>query len=72
MVVINRTNTCSQPIAVLVEDAGDVSAFENFSLEDAGGEKAAPKEDKKGGQEAAEATESPDSGSGTAPPATNR
>ncbi|KAK4631000.1 Dihydrolipoyllysine-residue acetyltransferase, mitochondrial [Fulvia fulva] len=56
------------PIAVLVEDAGDVSAFEDFSIEDAGGEKAAPKEDKKGGQEAAEATESPDSGSGTAPP----
>ncbi|RQM05151.1 hypothetical protein DH86_00003167 [Scytalidium sp. 3C] len=37
------------PIAVLVEDSGDVSAFESFTLEDAGGEKAppAPKEESK-------------------------
>lgn len=57
------------PIAVMVEDAGDVDAFADFSIEDAGGNKEAPKEDKKGGQEAAEATEAPNSGSGTAPPA---
>ena len=58
-----------QPIAVLVEEGGDVSAFESFSVEDAGGDKSAPKESKKEGQEAAEASEPADSGSGTAPPA---
>lgn len=57
------------PIAVMVEDAGDVSAFEGFSIEDAGGENAPAAEEKKGGQEASQATETPDSGSGTAPPA---
>ncbi|CAK7217625.1 pyruvate dehydrogenase complex dihydrolipoamide acetyltransferase component (E2) [Sporothrix bragantina] len=31
------------PIAVLVEEGGDVSAFEGFSLADAGGDAAAPK-----------------------------
>ena len=56
------------PIAVLVEEEGDVAAFENFTVDDAGGDKSAGKEEKKGGQEAAEATETPDSGSGTAPP----
>lgn len=37
------------PIAVLVEEGADVSAFESFSLEDAGGDKApaAPKEEAK-------------------------
>ncbi|KAM0709452.1 hypothetical protein Q7P35_003491 [Cladosporium inversicolor] len=57
------------PIAVMVEDAADVEAFADFSIEDAGGNKDAPKADKKEGQEAANATEKPDSGSGTAPPA---
>jgi len=52
----------------MVEDAGDVEAFADFSVEDAGGDKSKPAEDKKGGQEAANATEAPDSGSGTAPP----
>jgi pyruvate dehydrogenase E2 component (dihydrolipoamide acetyltransferase) len=52
----------------LVEDAADVEAFADFSIEDAGGNKNAPKEDKEAGQEAANATEKPDSGSGTAPP----
>lgn len=55
------------PIAVMIEEGGDVSAFESFTLDDAGGEKAAPKEAPK--EEAAESTEAPDSGSGTAPPA---
>lgn len=58
-----------QPIAVMVEEASDVEAFADFSIEDAGGNKDTPKEEKKGGQEAAEATETPQSGSGTAPPA---
>jgi len=53
----------------MVEDAGDVEAFADFSVEDAGGDKSKPEADKKGGQEAANATEAPDSGSGTAPPA---
>ncbi|KAI9715839.1 MAG: pyruvate dehydrogenase complex dihydrolipoamide acetyltransferase component (E2) [Chrysothrix sp. TS-e1954] len=55
------------PIAVMVEEGGDVSAFESFTLDDAGGEKAPPKqEDAKGG---AESSEPPDSGSATSPPA---
>lgn len=50
----------------MVEEGEDISAFENFSLEDAGGEKSAPKaEDKSGGVEASEPA---DSGSATAPP----
>ncbi|KAM0712377.1 hypothetical protein Q7P37_011472 [Cladosporium fusiforme] len=56
------------PIAVMVEEASDVEAFADFTVEDAGGNKDAPKEEKKGGQEAANATEPPNSGSGTAPP----
>lgn len=56
-----------QPIAVMVEEGEDVSAFESFTLDDAGGEKAPPKDKPK--EEAAESTEEPDSGSGTAPPA---
>ncbi|KAJ5541881.1 Dihydrolipoamide acetyltransferase long form [Penicillium sp. DV-2018c] len=35
------------PIAVLVEEGADVSAFESFSLEDAGGDKKAPPAEKK-------------------------
>jgi len=54
------------PIAVMVEEGTDVSAFESFSLDDAGGEKEPPKEKPK--EEASESTEAPDSGSGTAPP----
>lgn len=50
----------------MVEEGEDISAFESFTLEDAGGDAPAPKEAPK--QEAAEATESPDSGSPTAPP----
>ncbi len=50
----------------MVEEGEDVSAFESFTLDDAGGEKAPPKEKPK--QEAAESTEEPESGSGTAPP----
>ncbi|KAF2472976.1 pyruvate dehydrogenase [Lindgomyces ingoldianus] len=55
------------PIAVMVEDGEDISAFESFSVEDAGGDKAAPAAPK--GGEASEASEPPASGSGTAPPA---
>jgi len=50
----------------MIEEGGDVSAFESFTLEDAGGEKAPVKqEDAKGGSEASEPA---DSGSSTAPP----
>ncbi|KAJ4353523.1 pyruvate dehydrogenase complex dihydrolipoamide acetyltransferase component (E2) [Didymosphaeria variabile] len=55
------------PIAVMVEEGEDVSAFESFSIEDAGGDKKAAAPSKEG--EAAEASEPPKSGSGTAPPA---
>ncbi|KAK5113685.1 hypothetical protein LTR62_003312 [Meristemomyces frigidus] len=55
------------PIAVMVEDAADVEAFADFKLEDAGGDKAKPAEDKKSGQEAAEASEPPSNNSKTAP-----
>ncbi|KAH8698206.1 dihydrolipoamide acetyltransferase component of pyruvate dehydrogenase [Phaeosphaeriaceae sp. PMI808] len=55
------------PIAVLVEEGEDVSAFDSFSVEDAGGDKQAGTPSKKG--EAAEASEPADSGSKTAPPA---
>ncbi|KIX04081.1 pyruvate dehydrogenase complex dihydrolipoamide acetyltransferase [Rhinocladiella mackenziei CBS 650.93] len=54
------------PIAVMVDEGTDISGFESFTLEDAGGEKAPPKEQPK--EEAAEATEKADSGAGTAPP----
>ena len=52
----------------MIEEGGDVSAFEEVTVEDAGGEKAPSAEKQKGGQEAAEASEPPSSGSGTAPP----
>lgn len=55
------------PIAVMVEEGGDVSAFDSFTVEDAGGDKSAAAPSKEG--EAAEASEPPNSGSGTAPPA---
>jgi pyruvate dehydrogenase E2 component (dihydrolipoamide acetyltransferase) len=51
----------------MIEEGGDVSAFESFSADDAGGDKSAAKPSKEG--EAAEASEPPKSGSGTAPPA---
>lgn len=59
------------PIAVMVEEAGDVEAFADFSLEDAGGDKGEAKKEeakKDAGGEAAESSEPPDSGSKTAPP----
>jgi len=54
------------PIAVMAEEGTDVSQFESFTLDDAGGEKAPPKEAPK--EEATESSEPPESGSGTAPP----
>ncbi|EXJ82493.1 pyruvate dehydrogenase E2 component (dihydrolipoamide acetyltransferase) [Capronia epimyces CBS 606.96] len=54
------------PIAVMVEEGTDIAAFEEFTLEDAGGAKEPPKEQPK--EEASEASEKPDSGSPTAPP----
>ncbi|KAL9637771.1 MAG: hypothetical protein Q9164_001987 [Protoblastenia rupestris] len=53
------------PIAVMIEEGGDVSAFESFTLEDAGGEKEPPKDAPK--EEAAESSEPPESGSSTSP-----
>lgn len=57
-----------QPIAVLVEEGADISAFESFSLEDAGGEakKPAPKEEKK--DEKKESSESSSTPETTAEP----
>ena len=49
----------------MVEEGGDVSAFESFTLDDAGGEKAPPKEAPK--EEASESSEPADSGSKTSP-----
>lgn len=48
----------------MVEEGEDVAPFESFTLEDAGGERAPPPPPK---QEATEASESPDTGSSTAP-----
>ncbi|KAI4145639.1 MAG: hypothetical protein LQ341_002318 [Variospora aurantia] len=53
------------PIAVMVEEGTDVAAFESFTLDDAGGEKAPPA--KESGEEAAESSEPADSGSQTSP-----
>jgi pyruvate dehydrogenase E2 component (dihydrolipoamide acetyltransferase) len=50
----------------MIEEGGDISAFESFSIDDAGGEKSAPKEAPK--EEASESSEPADSGSKTAPP----
>jgi pyruvate dehydrogenase E2 component (dihydrolipoamide acetyltransferase) len=55
------------PIAVMVDEGEDVSAFEGFSIEDAGGDKKADNPSKEGN--AAEASEPPNTGSKTAPPA---
>jgi pyruvate dehydrogenase E2 component (dihydrolipoamide acetyltransferase) len=49
----------------MVEEGGDVSAFESFTLEDAGGEKEPPAQAPK--EEASQSSESPDTGSKTAP-----
>ena len=49
----------------MIEEGGDVSAFESFTLEDAGEEKAPPKDAPK--EEASESSEPPDSGSETSP-----
>ena len=56
-----------QPIAVMIEEGEDASAFESFTLEDAGGEKSAPAPPK---EEASESSESSETSSGTAPPKT--
>ena len=49
----------------MVEEGEEISAFESFTLEDAGGEKEAPKEAPK--EEASQSSEPPDSGSETSP-----
>lgn len=49
----------------MIEEGADASAFESFTLEDAGGEKKAPPPPK---EEASESSEPADSGSKTAPP----
>ena len=54
-----------QPIAVMIEEGEDASAFEAFTLEDAGGEKEPPKEAPK--EEASLSSEPPSSGSQTSP-----
>ncbi len=53
----------------MIEEGEDVSAFESFTLDDAGGEKAPPKEAPK--EEATESSEPADTGSKTAPPASD-
>ncbi|KAH6676540.1 2-oxoacid dehydrogenases acyltransferase-domain-containing protein [Halenospora varia] len=54
------------PIAVMIEEGGDPSVFESFTLEDAGGEKSATPPPK---EEASESSEPAGTSSGTAPPA---
>ena len=49
----------------MVEEGEDVSAFESFTLDDAGGEKEPPKQAPK--EEVSESSEPPDSGSKTSP-----
>ncbi|KUJ16462.1 pyruvate dehydrogenase [Mollisia scopiformis] len=53
------------PIAIMIEEGEDASAFESFTLEDAGGEKSPPPAPK---EEASESSEPADTKSGTAPP----
>ncbi|TGO54795.1 hypothetical protein BOTNAR_0259g00090 [Botryotinia narcissicola] len=53
------------PIAVMVGEGEDTSAFADFTLADAGGEKAAPPPPK---EEASQSSEKSDTQSGTAPP----
>ncbi|EDU47843.1 AceF Pyruvate 2-oxoglutarate dehydrogenase complex dihydrolipoamide acyltransferase E2 component [Pyrenophora tritici-repentis] len=55
------------PIAVMVDEGADVSAFEGYTIEDAGGDKKPETPSKEG--EASEASEPPSSNSKTAPPA---
>ena len=50
----------------MVEEGEDVSAFESFTIEDAGGDKKPDTPSKEGN--AAEASEPPNTGSKTAPP----
>lgn len=50
----------------MVEEGADISSFESFTLDDAGGEKESPKEAPK--EEASQSSEPPDSGASTAPP----
>lgn len=52
------------PIAVMIEEGEDASAFDSFTLEDAGGEKEPAPPPK---EEASESSEPADSSSGTAP-----
>lgn len=59
-----------KPIAVLIEEGGDVAAFESFTLEDAGGEKEPPKQPPK--EEASQSSEPPESGSKTSPSTLDR
>ncbi|KAF1993410.1 dihydrolipoamide S-acetyltransferase [Amniculicola lignicola CBS 123094] len=54
------------PIAVMIEEGEDVAAFESFSIDDAGGEKAPKPASKEG--DASSASEPADTGSSTAPP----
>ena len=49
----------------MVEEGTDIAPFESFTLEDAGGEKAPPKEEPK--EEASQSSEPPESGSQTSP-----
>lgn len=49
----------------MIEEGGDASAFDSFTLEDAGGQKEAPKTPK---EEASQSSEPADTSSGTAPP----
>ncbi|KAE9371078.1 dihydrolipoamide acetyltransferase component E2 of pyruvate dehydrogenase complex [Stipitochalara longipes BDJ] len=53
------------PIAVMIEEGEDASAFDSFTIEDAGGEKKAPAPPK---EEASQSSEPADTESGTAPP----
>lgn len=46
-IISKFANLLIQPIAVLAEEGTDVSAFESFSLEDAGGDKGAPPAEEK-------------------------
>ena len=49
----------------MIEEGGDISAFESFTIDDAGGQKEAPKEGSK--QSGTEASEPPSNDSATAP-----
>lgn len=52
----------------MIEEGADASAFESFTLEDAGGQKDAPKPPK---EESSESSEPPSNSSGTAPPSSS-